>query len=307
MVRWLGGGGGIGVGEWRVVGENNKAYRAFKKGDWAAAGAMLERLAVGNAEHPRAKVWAFDAALSYKFLRDWPKAYELGKIAASYVEREQQDPAFWNLGIAATVLREWTTARDAWAGYGIGVPVPDGDGPPVLDLGMTPVRLDPQGAGEVVWARRLCPARARILNVPSPESGRRFGEVVVHDGVPNGERVSRGRAFAVFDELVPFEASDLPTSVVTIEAPAAADVEALVDLFLDEDYGAEPASNFSTLCKTCSQGSVHHEHEGHQAGRQTVWLAAPEDELDGLLDRWRMAGRGRLSVRSGEDGGAQAG
>jgi hypothetical protein len=48
------------------------------------------------------------------------------KQAAARAARGVQDPTFWNLGIAATVLRDWATARDSWSGYGIDLPAGDG-------------------------------------------------------------------------------------------------------------------------------------------------------------------------------------
>jgi hypothetical protein len=166
----------------RIERLEHKARRAFAAEDWPSVASAYERLVRARPDDERAAVWWFDGALAYKFLRDWPKAYELGREAAARAERGVQDPAYWNLGIAATVLGKWAVVRDAWDGYGIGLPVPPGDGPLTLDLGLTPVRLDPGRCDEVVWAERLCPTRARIRNVPTPESGRRYGEIVVHDG-----------------------------------------------------------------------------------------------------------------------------
>ncbi|MFE9690486.1 tol-pal system YbgF family protein [Micromonospora sp. NPDC005806] len=257
------------------------AYEAWDAEDWAVAGERLERLVRRHPDHPQAPVWWYDAALAHKFLRNWAKAYELGREAAARAERGTQDPAFWNLGIAATIMADWATARDAWQGFGL--VAPDGDGEIEADFGVTPVRLE---CGEVVWARRLCPARARVLNVPTPESGRRFGEVVVHDGAPNGERTVNGQTFPVFDELLLFRASDLPTSTVEVVAGTPEDVRALAALFDQHGYGAEPASGVRVICSCCSEGSVG-QHTDHQvAGGQRVHVAAPADRIAGLLDAW---------------------
>lgn len=277
-----------------VTRQNNQAYKAFKAGDWATAGVRLEQLARDNPGHKLEAAWWFDAALSYKFLRDWPRAYELGLEAARRVERGRQEPAYWNLGIAATILGEWGTARDAWDGFGVGVPMPEGDGPIELRLGITPVRLSND---EVVWTERLCPTRARVLSVPLMDSGRRYGEIVVHDGVPNGNRVVDGETFSVFDELVLLEPSDLATTEVTVEAGTPADVRALVESFEQAGYGAEPESSYGFLCACCSTGSVEQDREHHEAGRQTVFLAAPDGDREALLERWRVDAPGQRSWR----------
>ncbi|MGR6317852.1 tetratricopeptide repeat protein [Micromonospora soli] len=257
------------------------AYEAWDAEDWAVAGERLERLVRRHADHRRAPVWWYDAALAHKFLGNWAKAYELGREAAARAERGTQDPAFWNLGIAATIMEDWATARDAWQGFGLSVP--DGDGEIEADFGATPVRLE---CGEVVWARRLCPARARVLNVPTPESGRRFGEVVVHDGAPNGERTVNGQTFPVFDELLLFRASDLPTATVEVVAAAPEDIQALAALFDQHGYGAEPASGVRMICSCCSEGSVRQNTDHQVAGGQRMHVAAPADRIAGLLDAW---------------------
>jgi hypothetical protein len=186
-------------------------------------------------------------------------------------ERGEGDPAYWNLGIAATVQRDWATARDAWAGFGIELPA--GDGPIDDGFGHACVRLDTGGEREVVWIERLCPTRGR------------YGEIVVHDGEPKGERVVDGSTYAVFDELLLFEASELPTLEVTVAAGEKADLRALVELFADHGFGAEPASSVRMLCACCSEGS-HEQERSVEAGAQQVSLAAPEEEARRLLERW---------------------
>jgi hypothetical protein len=269
------------------------AYEAWESEDWPLAGELLERLARRNPDHPRAGVWWYDAALAHKFLRNWAKACELGREAAARAERNAQDPAFWNLGIAATIMQDWATARDAWRGFGL--TVPDGDGEIMADFGVTPVRLGPAGNGEVVWAQRLCPARARVLNVPTPESGRRFGEVVVHDGAPNGEREVDGRTYSVFDELLLFRASTLPTTTLQVTAATPEDVRALAALFDEHGYAAEPASGVRLLCSCCSEGNVRQDVDHQVGGGQQINLAAPADEIPRLMEGWRSAAPARRS------------
>ncbi|MGN9808487.1 hypothetical protein ACTMSW_03910 [Micromonospora sp. BQ11] len=266
------------------------AYEAWEAENWPVAGELLERLARRHPDLPPSGTWWYDAALAYKFLRNWAKAYELGREAAARANRGAEDPAFWNLGIAATIMEDWPTARDAWQGYGL--PVPDGDGEVLADFGATPVRLV---NGEVVWAQRLCPTRARVLNVPTPESGRRFGEVVVHDGTPNGERTVDGRTFPVFDELLLFRASDLPTTTVEVVVEESEDVLALAEFFDERGYAAEPASGVRTICACCSEGSVSQNRNHQVAGGQRVYVAAPSGEVAGLLDAWCAAAPQRRS------------
>ncbi|NED09119.1 hypothetical protein G3I55_46685, partial [Streptomyces sp. SID6648] len=71
-------------------------------------------------------------------------------------------------------------------------------------------------------------------------SGRRWGEVVLHDGVPHGERTtSAGHSYPVFDEIELWAPSPVPTWVVLLEAATEADRDALEQLAADAGFAAE--------------------------------------------------------------------
>ncbi|MFE4826257.1 tetratricopeptide repeat protein [Streptomyces sp. NPDC056672] len=263
-----------------------QAREAWATEQWQVAADRYEELLGHLPDAPPSAHWWYDAALAHKFLRNWDKAFTLGREAAARAPRGEGDPAFWNLGIAATVLREWAVARDAWTGFGI--TLPEGEGEISGSFGICCVRLDTDSAREVVWAVRLCPTRARVVSVPVTP-GRRFGEVVLHDGEPKGERTVDGRGHSVFDEILRFETSDLPTHTVTVSAGAASDIDALETVFTQQGYGAEPASSFEFLCACCSEGSREQTRSVH-AGSQQVSVAAPADEIPELLDTWAAAG-----------------
>ena len=265
-----------------------QAREAWEAQDWARCGELYERLAIQAPDDPRVGDWWYDAALAHKFLRDWPEAYRLGRYAAAHAQRGTQDPAFWNLGIAATIRRDWPTARAAWEGFGIAVP--PGEGPIDGDFGRACVRLHTAGGAEVVWVRRLCPTRGRVVNVPF-DTSRRFGEVVVHDGEPKGRRTAGEASYPVFDELVPFEPSPLPTLSVTVTAAEPADIDALGDLFDAQGFGFEPLANGQMLCKCCSEGAVEQE-AALLSGTQRCLVAAPPERAHEILDSWhRPTGR----------------
>ncbi|MEU1478013.1 tetratricopeptide repeat protein [Streptomyces sp. NPDC001668] len=259
-----------------------QARAAWDAEEWLRAAELYERVLAHFPDLEASAVWWYDAALAHKFLRNWAKAYELGREAAARSPRGEGDPAYWNLGIAATIQRDWATARDAWSGFGI--ELPDGEGPIDGRFGHACVRLDTGGEREVVWIERLCPTRGRVVNVPVT-GGRRYGEIVVHDGEPNGERVVEGAPYPVFDELLLFEASELPTLEVTVAAGDTSDLHALVELFTDHGFGAEPASSVRMLCACCSEGT-HEQERSVEAGAQQVSLGAPEEEARRLLERW---------------------
>lgn len=127
-----------------------------------------------------------------------------------------------------------------------------------MELGSAAVRLSPEGEAEVVWGRRLDPARMEVLSIPLPSSGRRWGEVVLHDGVPHGERVTAaGPSYPVFDEIELWAPSPVPTWVVLLEAATEDDRDALEQLASDAGFAAEDwSSSVRLLCRACSESRM---------------------------------------------------
>lgn len=143
----------------------------------------------------------FNLAVAYKHALRWRDVLYAVDRALELVRGDDESDAglHWNAGIAATVLRDWPRARASWTVAG--VELPDGTGPIELELGPTPIRVALDGDTEVLWCDRFDPCQALIKSVPLPESGRRYGDLVVHDGEPRGHRRLGDREVAVFDEL----------------------------------------------------------------------------------------------------------
>jgi hypothetical protein len=264
-------------------------YQRCPDGDLEARDEILRRIV----RMDQTQEWAwFDLGLHAKWRRDWAAAFRYTERALSVARTLRQNPAAWNLGIAATALEDWVTARRAWTAFG--VMLPPGVGPIEADLGPTPIRLNPDprfpgqtpleiegryGSTEVVWCRRICPARAVVTNVPMPESRHRFGDVVLHDGDPVGRREARGEDYPVFDELTLVSASSLPTLSVTVRCPSAADARALIAEFRSAHLAAEDWS------PTEADDPWHPE--------RSFGLAAPEYTAATILGAWRAGGYGR--------------
>lgn len=277
-----------------------RAYDAEDAEAVARAHAELTEVAPGDAS-----AW-FDRGLHAKRQRDWALAAECNERALTLEGEGTDNPSAWNLGIAATALGDAVTARRAWLAYGIALP-PEDD-PAGGTFGTVPVRLnpDPQRPGEtpllvdgaehateVVWIDRLSPAHGVVLNVPTPASGHRFRDVVLHDGVPAGERRSGDRLVPVFDELALLERSSLPTLEVDVRVTSDEDLTALFDAFEAQGLGAtEWASTVRTLCRACSEGSPvdaeGHDHPPPSAAddERRVALAAPPEVAEQILVQW---------------------
>lgn len=193
----------------------------------------------------------FNLGLQTKYLCRWADSFAFNQRATEL--EEQDEGAWWNLGIAATALEDWGTARRAWRRLSIDVPAGEGEwaGPPMTAC----VRLNPERDGEVVWGERLDPARLVVLNVPLPESGHRFKDIVLNDGAANGRRFIEGVEVPVFDELQLWRASRYSTYEVILQSDDPALETALAEIGSDLGCGVEDWSTVRWLCAECSRGN----------------------------------------------------
>jgi tetratricopeptide (TPR) repeat protein len=245
----------------------------------------------------------YNLGLVYKYAGEWELSLEHNLRATRLAPDDQA--GWWNLGIAATALGRHDVARAAWRGAGIDVP--DGDGPVAFPCGSAPIRLNPDANAEVVWADRLDPARACVYSIPLPESGFRFGDTVLNDGAGTGWRRSNGRDVPVFNCLQLLAASRFSTWVTEIEiededATIAESLARLEGMARERELAAEDwTSSLEWLCKACSEGKPHsdHEHPPRELGRRRrVAIAATDEETARrLIEDWRI-GAGPLKART---------
>lgn len=244
----------------------------------------------------------YNIALIHKYRGEWVESREFNRRAVEL--RPDDEAANWNLAIAATALCDWATARAVW--QRLGIKVADGERPIDDDFGSTPVRLNADTDGEVVWGKRIDPVRVLIMNIPFPHSGFRLGDIVLHDGAPTGTRTSGGRDYDVFNVLELHTPSRFVTFELDVEVESPDAIEAL-----DEEasgarvYFEDWTSTVRRLCKACSEGAPH-EHHDEDGSRGDCWVerrvlgAAAEDEaaLCATLARWEGAGRRVIGLAS---------
>lgn len=201
----------------------------------------------------------YNIGLIYKYRGEWELSLKYNKLANDLCPEDEA--ARWNLAIAATALRNWGIARAAWIQNGIRL---DGDSGPIeMNFGITPVRLNPDDAGEVVWATRIDPVRARIDSIPFIESGFRHGDIVLHDGAAVGQRQIDDRDYPVFNVLQIFEQSRYQTVRAEVELIKDEDLQVLEELLSKESHVLEDwTANVRMLCKQCSEGVPHEHHDG---------------------------------------------
>ena len=259
---------------------------------------------------PGYSAYWYDRGMYAKWRRDWTasRTYNLTALDLVPPHKRQEEPAAWNLGIAATALHDWPTARRAWTEFGL--PIPGGDDPTAeieADFGPAPVRLnaEPRFVGEqpllidgeefateVVWGRRLCPARIRIENVPTPESGHRFGDVVLHDGDTVGTRRLGDEALGVFNEITLWRRSPLPTLSARVVAPSADALDEVAEAMHGLGGAAEDwTTSVRMLCRACSEGSPDdgtHDHgtAGADPAERLLGIAGDERDARRVLQGW---------------------
>lgn len=265
---------------------HRQAQACSRAGDEDAALALYAKCVVLDPDYASA---FYNIGLIHKYRGEWEQSFAFN--ARAYELSPGDEASRWNLAIAATALRRWSVARRAWRDNGLDVP--DGEGPITMELGLTPVRLHPEGSGEVVWARRIDPVRARITSIPLPESGFRLGDVVLHDGAAVGTRIFDGREYPVFNVLELFESSDLSTYVLALRA-STVDQIALLERMADEagitmeDWTA----NVRSLCRQCSEGNPHDAHDyppdtAWQMERRIGLAAVERSDIDALIEACR--------------------
>ena len=295
-----------------------QAYRSIRFGDGAAPdaaqrAATADRIAAEILRRdPADRAMWFDRALLAKWRRDWSAAAEHGARAFELVPpgKRRRKPAAWNLAIAATARRDWATARTAWRAFGLEISG-EADAPVAEDFGPAPVRLNPPprfvgqeqllvdgqaGDTEVVWGMRVDPTRIQLVSVPTPGSGHRHGDVVLHDGDVQGSRRLGDQEIGVFNEIELWERSPRPTLSVQVRATDE-DAEQLV-MALEEAglAGEDWTTNMRMLCRACSEGSPGtHDHPGGAAvdGERVVGISAHPDDAAAVLAAWVAAGPGR--------------
>jgi len=234
--------------------------------------------------------------LIYKYQGKWQKSFEFNQKANAL--DPQDEAARWNLAIAATALRNWAVARKAWEENGIALE--GSEGPIEMDFGMTPVRLNPDENGEVVWATRIDLVRARIDNIPFPESGSRHGDVVLHDGAAVGYRKRGEREYPVFNVLEMFERSPYATRVATVSVHSQSDLDALEQSFgQTKSHYEDWTQNVQTICRACSEGRPHEQHD-HELKedwfpeRRLGIAVYPGDDMQQIVEGWQKEAGGRV-------------
>lgn len=266
---------------------HNHAYAAVDDGQLNDATRAFDILLQ---HHPDNPFYHYMRGLALKYQMDWAGSLR-DNLRAIELSDEFDQAQHWNAAIAATGLGQWATVRELWAACDI--PLPEGDGPIDGDFGVAVVRLNPWSTGETVFMRRIDPVRARILNVPLPESGHRFGDIVLHDGAATGSRFDGEREVHVFNELERLLPSEFQTFVVFVRAPSREDIDALLRASAPGiGYAEDWTQSIRHYCLRCSYGAPHNhaqvqdENPQWQTERNLGIAAQSHLSVEKLLKDW---------------------
>ena len=228
----------------------------------------------------------YNLGLAAKYRGEWEESLARNRRAAEL--NSEDEASLWNLGIAATALRDWSEARRAW--LACGVTLLEGDGEPEIAECWGCVRLNPDSSGEVVWGKRIDPARIRVMNVPLPKADRRYGDIILNDGAEEGTRTSRGRDYPVFNELALWKRSNYSTYEVQVGTVSGEARESLRRLCEGADMAFEDWGTVRILCAQCSLGNpgAHQCADLDDAVRPSRFgfAARGRSVLDELLGKW---------------------
>ena len=270
-----------------------RAYEAFDNGELHEAARLFGELV---ARRPAEPYLHYMLGLAHKYLRDWPASLR-HNLRAQELHEEFDPSSAWNAGIAATALGDWAEARRQWTRCGIRIP--EGEGPIEGDFGLVSVRLNPWGDGETVFARRIDVVRARLLNVPLPESGHRLFDIVLHDGARNGERRIEDGTVPVFNALARLAPSDYRTYVAFVRGDSPEDIADRENATLPGiGYVEDWTGSIVHYCLRCSYGAPHRHDDADEAGewqgeRNLGIGSQSKAAVTRLLKEWASRGAGR--------------
>ncbi|GAB3332049.1 tetratricopeptide repeat protein [Marilutibacter aestuarii] len=268
------------------------AYDAMDRGALTEASRLFAALL--DAE-PDKRAYHYMRGLAHKYMRDWPLCLQ-HNLRAKALADDECEAEHWNAAIAATAMGDWAEARRLWTSCGIRVP--EGDGPIDDDYGVAVSRLNPWHGGETVFIRRIDPVRGRLLNVPLPESGHRFGDIVLHDGAATGHRYDGEHKVPVFNEMARLVPSEFQTFVVFIRCGQRDDRDALLRATAPGiGYAEDWTESVRHYCLRCSYGTPHR----HDAVRDDDWrpdrnlgiAAQSRRAVEHLLAQWVAGGGDR--------------
>ena len=171
-------------------------------------------------------------SLIYRARKEWKPIFHYSQKT---VECNSENlKAWWNLGLAATVLQRWEVAREAWEKLGHKTSAA---------AKLMPIQIAHRGFKEIVWTRQIDVVRVRIESIPHPFSRRRYGEIIMHDRTSIGKLVVQQKRVDIYKEVQALERSFFDTYSVLLHTDKASDIDLLDKLCLEAELGFDNWTN----------------------------------------------------------------
>jgi tetratricopeptide (TPR) repeat protein len=228
----------------------------------------------------------------YVSIRDWKAALHYSERAIHCAEEPRSDVLRCQ-GIAATALRRWRIARQAWNQLGFNFRETDEE--LKLDMGAVCLRwkLDAKRQA-VLWARLIDPARAEVLSVPTPGCGVNFRDILLIDSAPIGYRVAGKKRIPVYEALEPLKRNHYYSLELWLPDAGTKELDILASLCKASGLGFDHWSGASWQLRGASAGSAaeYHHYSGESepdSGPCQIGLAARHpDQARKLLRQWEL-------------------
>ena len=256
--------------EYDRLGDVYNAVKLYKRvikmaPDWSAPFSFLSRI--------------------YKVRKEWQTSLHYSQKA---VEHNPFDEQSWkHLGLAATALRKWEVAKDAWRQ--LGYQLLASKAMPALSPELITVRLNPKEHPEIVIAQRVDPVRARIISIPQPSSMRGYRDLILIDSEPSGHHYLDGQRYPIFDELQYIRPSLNYTFSVILNTLERSDIDLLQQLCLKSSIGFDNWTKAYRLAASGTDILDNNYIEDELPQQYVVALAAESDkEVINVLENWRV-------------------
>ena len=215
----------------------------------------------------------------YKHRQEWkPTLYYNKKAIALAVDNQE---AWWNVGIAATALNKRRLAKSIWTKFG----------QPSRMNQLVSIKISYANQFEVLGARRMDPARARILNIPHPNSGRHYKDIILLDNHIIGYHSSGTQRLPIHDELGIYKASTYSTFSCILQQADEKAIQSLRQLCHDAGIGFELWSNASRAYTVKSADIIPEYHTVPTAGDSEILVglaAKREHQVIEVLESWKI-------------------
>lgn len=215
----------------------------------------------------------------YKYRQEWKPALYYNKKAIALAVDNQE--AWWNVGIAATALNKRRLARNIWTKFGQSSRMNQ----------LVSIKLSYTNQFEILGAKRIDPARACILNIPHPNSGKHFKDIILTDNTIIGYHSTGIQRLPIYDELGMYKASTYSTFSCLLQQVDEKAIQSLQQLCNDAGIGFELWSNASRAYTVKSTDIIPEYHTFPTAGESEllVGLAAKREyQVLDVLESWKV-------------------